>query len=228
MNALPLGVDAKVLVKSYPRLYHLTHVDNWDLISRIGLRSATALMDLFGVTGAERLALESRNRRELAPIRSDQHGLAILRDQKPMDDAGLKRALTDGLTPEDWYRIVNAHVFFWVDRERVERLLGARAYRTQRHALLTVRTTDLLDRHSERVVLSPLNTGATKPMPHPRGKDCFVPMQAYPFAFWHKKRNLKNAVVELAVQGSVPDLMKALERVSIVGRKEPEEVIWPT
>jgi len=226
MNALPVGVEPSVIAEAYPRLFHLTHVDNWDLIRRIGLLSTSALLDLFRIDGEERRALESNNRRELVPIRDGEHGVAILRDQKPMDDRGLERALTDGIRPVDWYRIVNRHVFFWVDRGRVDRLLGARAYRNDRHALLVVRTQDLLSRHAARTVLSPLNTGATKPMPHPRGKNCFMPLSMYPFAYWKQKRNLRNAVVELAVSDAVPDLLDTLERVSIVGRDEAEEVIW--
>jgi hypothetical protein len=223
---LPVGVTPNVIAETYPRVFHLTHVDNWDLIRRIGLLSTTALLDLFEIVGDERAMLESSNRRELVPIRHRAYGLAVLRDQKPMDDRGLERALTDGIRPEQWYRIVNAHTFFWVDRERVDRLLDARAYRKDRHALLVVRTHDLLQRHTDRAVLSPLNTGATKPMPHPRGNDCFVPLPLYPFEYWRRKRNVRNAVVELAIRGSVPDLIDTLERVSIVGRGEPEEVVW--
>jgi hypothetical protein len=163
-----------VIADTYPRLYHLTHVENWQLICRLGLLSTTALLDLFGIDREARRAIESSNRRELVPIRNDTHGVAILRDQKPMDDRGLERALTDGISPEEWYRLVNRHVFFWVDRARVDRLLGARAYRGERHALRVARTRELLDRHAARTVLSPLNTGATKPMPHRRGRDCFV------------------------------------------------------
>lgn len=227
MKVLPVGVEPDVIVGAYPRLYHLTHVDNWRLIQRLGLLSATALLDLFGVEGIERRALESSNRRELSPIHHEAYGTAILRDQKPMDDRGLQRALTDGISPEEWYRTVNAHVFFWVDRERVERLLGARAYRNHRHALLVARTADIVGRHCRRVVLSPLNTGATKPMPHPRGKNCFLPLAMYPFGHWRRKRHsLRKAVVELAVEGAVPDLLETLELVSIVGRGEPEEILW--
>ena len=227
MEALPVGVDPDVVVHAYPRLYHLTHVDNWRLIQRLGLLSATALLDLFGVEGAERRALESSNRRELAPIYHEAYGTAILRDQKPMDDRGLQRALTDGISPGEWYRTVNAHVFFWVDRERVERLLGARAYRNHRHALLVARTADIVGRHCRRVVLSPLNTGATKPMPHPRGRNCFLPLALYPFEQWRRKRGgVRKAVVELAVKGGVPDLLETLERVSVVGRGERDELVW--
>ncbi len=226
MSALPIGVEPETIAETYPRLYHLTHIDNWNLIQRIGLLSASALLDLFSIDGETRRSLESSNRRELVPIRNDAYGVAILRDQKPMDDGGLERALTDGISPEEWYRIVNRHVFFWVDRERVDRLLGARAYRNDRHALLVGRTRELLDRHGARTVLSPLNTGATKPMPHPRGRNCFVPLPLYPFAYWKQNRNIRHAVVELAVAGAVPDFVEVLERVSIVGRGEPEEVIW--
>lgn len=227
MIAEPIGVDADTLAATYPRAYHLTHLDNWDLIQRIGLLSTSALLDLFGVEENVRAPIERQNRRDLVPIRSDAFGLAILRDQKPMDDRGLRRALKDGLQPNDWYQRVNQYAFLWVNRRRVDTLLGARAYRASRHLLLVVRTADLLNRHAANIVLSPLNTGATKPMPHPRGNDCFVPMATYPFASWRQKRGRREAVVELAVRGAVPDLLETLEQVAIVGRGEPEQVIWP-
>ena len=226
MTTLAVGVDPGVIAAAYPHLYHLTHVDNWDLIRRRGLLSTSALLDLFGIHGDSRMRLESNNRRELVPLRDSTYGTAILRDQKPMDDRGLERALKDGMSPRDWYRLVNQHVFFWVDRRRVDRLLGARAYRNDRHVLLVARTHELLGRHGDRTVLSPLNTGATKPMPHPRGKDCFVPLAAYPFAYWKKKRNGRDAVVELAVLRAVPDVTEVLEQVSIVGKNEREKVVW--
>ena len=226
MTTFPVGIDPNEIAATYPRLYHLTHVENWDLVRRLGLLSTSALLDLFGIHGDFRRRLESSNRRELVPLRHNTYGVAILRDQKPMDDSGLERALTDGIKPRDWYRLVNRHVFFWVIRERVDRLLGARAYRNERHALLVVRTKELLDRYADRTVLSPLNTGATKPIPHPRGKDCFVPLALYPFEYWRRKRSVRDAVVELAVPEVVPNVIEILERVSIVGRREPEEVVW--
>ena len=204
----------------------MTHVNNWDLIRRLGLLSTSALLDLFGIHDGFRRRLESSKRRELVPLRNSAYGVAILRDQKPMDDSGLERSLTDGMSPRDWYRLVNQHVFFWVDRGRVDRLLGALAYRNERHALLVARTQEFFDRHADRTVLSPLNTGATKPIPHPRGKDCFVPLASYPFAYWRRKRKVRDAVVELAVPWAVPNVIEVLERVSIVGRSEPEEVVW--
>jgi hypothetical protein len=145
-----------------------------------------------------------------------------------MDDSGLRRALTDGLRPRDWYRLLNRHVFFWVDRSRVTRLLRARAYRDLRQTLVIVRTADLLHEYSDRTVLSPLNTGATKPMPHPRGRDCFIPLSQYPFAEWHRKRRGREPVVELSVEYSVPNLTDFVESVALVGRGEADQQIWPT
>jgi hypothetical protein len=223
---LPLGVSTDVIAATYPRLYHLTHVANWESICTNGLLSTSSLLDHFGVDAETRRLIERCNRRESVPIGDGAGAMAIIRDQIPMDDRGLQRALTDGITPTDWYRLVNQHVFFWVDKKRVATLLGARAYRRERHALLVVKTRHLLEKHVDRAVLSPLNTGATKPMPHPRGKNCFVPLAAYPFEYWRMKRGRKTAVVELAVPDGVRDLADFLESVSIVGRDEPEELVW--
>ncbi len=218
--------DPAAIVQRYPRLFHLTHIDNVESIRRLGLLSTSALLDLFGVQGERRHLIEASNRRDLVPIADVTHGRAILRDQKPMDDIGLARALRDGITPIEWYRLVNRHVFFWVDEGRVERLLSARAYRRDRHALIVSSTAGLFERHGTDVVLSPLNTGATKPMPHPRGRDCFVPMDLYPYNEWHTKRRGKDPVVEVAVPIGVPDLMAFAERILFVGRKEPVVELW--
>ena len=58
--------------------------------------------DLFDIHGDFRRLLESCNRRELVPLRENDYGVAILRDQKPMDDSGLECALTDGMSRRDW------------------------------------------------------------------------------------------------------------------------------
>jgi hypothetical protein len=216
---------ARILAR-YPLLYHLTHIDNVESITRRGLLSTSALLDLFGIAGDERRLIEESNRRELVPIVHDVHGKAILRDQKPMDDNGLVRALRDGITPVEWYRLVNRHVFFWVDEGRVDRLLGAKAYRNDRHALVISRTAGLFERHGANVVLSPINTGATKPMPHPRGRDCFVPMESYPYDDWYAKRRGRDPLVEVAVPTAVPDLMAFAERILVVGRGESPIELW--
>jgi hypothetical protein len=64
-------------------------------------------------------------------IHHPRYGTAVIRDQKPMSDGGLVRALQDGLKPRDWYRILNKKVFFWLTRERLETLVNAREYREE-------------------------------------------------------------------------------------------------
>ena len=228
VEAFRRGVSVDELIARYPRLYHVSELGSWEGMRRHGLLSTTALLDLFEITGRTREDLESSHRPESRTIEHPAHGRAVLRDQKPMDDSGLRRALRDGLTPHDWYRLLNRHVFFWVDNSRVTRLLQARAYRSLRQTLVTVRTEDLLRQYSPRTVLSPLNTGATKPMPHPRGRDCFLPLDQYPLAEWDHKRRGKEPVVELSIEYGVPNLVDFVESVELVGRGEPAERIWPT
>jgi hypothetical protein len=137
-----------------------------------------------------------------------------------MDDAGLKRALRDGLLPADWYRIVNRNVFFWVDEVRLERLLSAQAYRSQRHLVCVTDTARLLERHADRVTLSPMNSGATKPRPHPRGRDTFLSLEQYPFE--DRVRRGLRPIVELAVEYAVLDITELLIEVRhAVARRPP-------
>jgi hypothetical protein len=96
-----------------------------------------------------------------------------------MSDGGLVRALQDGLKPRDWYRILNKKVFFWLTRERLETLINAREYREQRKSVLVIDTRKLLERQSEQVLLSPMNSGYTKPYPHPRGLTIFRQLSVY-------------------------------------------------
>ena len=77
MRTLPVGIEPTVIAATYPRLYHLTHVDNWDLIRRIGLLSTSALLDLFGIDGKSRRALESSN--QATPAFAEAETLADFR-----------------------------------------------------------------------------------------------------------------------------------------------------
>lgn len=200
-----MPVAPEELSVRYPVLYHMAAPRSWPSIARHGLHSTTSLLDLFGITGVQRRDIEERHRPESVAIEHPEHGIAIVRDQKPMDDAGLRRALGGGLTPRDWYLILNRKVFFWVRRSRLETMMSARAYRNQEKTVLYVRTAELLERHAERVVLAPMNTGCTKPWPHPRGPATFAALDVYPYDEYVRKKRLE-AVVEMAVEGSVPDI----------------------
>jgi hypothetical protein len=220
------GISSVDLAAWYPRLFHMAEAGAWPGIHRHGLLSTSVLLDLFEVGGPLRESLERRQRPECVTVSHPRHGSAVIRDQKPMDDRGLLRSLRDGLTPADWYALLNGRVFFWVSEHRLEKLLGARAYRGRLQTVLTLDTAALLARHAPRVTLSPINSGATKPVPQPRGRDTFLPLGDYPFEAWRKKRGKTDIVVELAVAHSVPDVVDCVLRVEERQFGKKHSVLW--
>lgn len=161
------------------------------------------------------------------PITHPVHGTAIIRDQKPLIESRLRSALQDGMTPQEWYTLLNRKTFFWVSARQAEILRTARAYEGLRQTLIVVDCARLLARHGDRVTLCPINSGATRPMAWPRGRRSFLPPSEYPFQELRKKRGPKNAVVELTVEHSVPDIRDLVISVSELGGGLPEESIWP-
>jgi hypothetical protein len=219
------GVTVEELVERYPKLYHTAAAGSWPGVERHGLRSTTALLDLFEVEDSDRERIESQHRPESETIHHPRYGSAVIRDQKPMSDGGLVRALQDGLKPRDWYRILNKKVFFWLTPERLETLISAREYREQRKSVLVIDTRKLLERHSEQVFLSPMNSGCTKPYPHPRGLTTFRQLSVYPFA--DRCRRGLEPIVELAVDSLVPNVGSLVLHVEEVGGQLTNKILYP-
>jgi hypothetical protein len=142
-----------------------------------------------------------------------------------MSDAGLIRALEVGLTPTDWYRILNRKVFFWLTPERLQTLRDARAYRNRRQTVIVIETQKLLERHADRVSLSPMNSGCTKPVPYPRGTLTFARIGEYPFA--DRVRRGLEPVVELAVDYLVSNVTDLLVSVQEIGGGLPTHTLLP-
>jgi len=214
------------LARQYPRLFHMAEAGVWPSIQRHGLLSTSALLDLFEVRGQRRVAIEATRRPENITLQHPKHGTAVIRDQKPMTDSALRKCLQDGLQPQDWYRLLNRYVFFWLSRVRLERLLGARAYRSRRHTILEVDTTRLLAARVDAILLAPINTGSTIFAPQPRGRRTFLPISDYPYEAWRQKRGAKHAVVELAVRESVKGIGDFVVQVTEVGRAEPSKILF--
>lgn len=219
-------MEPEDLVRYYPRLYHMAADGSWPSIARHGLLSTSSLLDLFEVNGQRRIDFESRHRPESVAIEHPVYGRAWIRDQKPMDDAGLRRALQDGLAPEQWYRILNQRVFFWLREERLLRLLNARAYSSRPHNVLIIDTAAVVRAHADNITLSPINSGATKPYPWPRGRTTFKSISDYPFLERRASRPLADAVVELAVSPSVPAIAEMVVRVTRMIQDRVLEVVW--
>jgi hypothetical protein len=216
--------ELQELLNDCPLLFHMAERGSWTSIQQHGLLSTSALLDLYGVEGEERSAIEAARRSASIRIFHERHGEAVVRDQLPMDDRGLVRCLQDGLTPPDWYRLLNQRVFFWLTRERLLRLLCAGTYADQSHDVLEIDAAGIVDAYRDRITLCPINSGCTKPFPHPRGAATFKSIGDYPYDAWRRKRKRGERVVELSVLGGVPDVSRFVRR-AIVMRKDTEEAI---
>lgn len=146
-----------------------------------------------------------------------------------MSDKKLAGCLRDGLTPQDWYRMLNRKVFFWLTEARLETLLAAYSDRTQ--LVLEIDTAAMLRKHGNKVLLTPMNTGCTSPMAFPRGVDSFLPPHAYPFEENRRKKGGRaKAIVELTVDYAVPDIadftVRATNREFKNGKSAVKKVVF--
>jgi hypothetical protein len=214
-------VQLEKLLQRYPFVYHMAEVGTWPSIQRRGLLSTTASLDALGIAGAQRAALESAYRPEMSHLRPGGADDIVLRDQRPMPPRRLVQALPDGVTTEQWYRLINGKVFFWVSPERLGRLL--RSYATSQHDVLRVETASLVDAHLARTWLCHMNSGNTLPIPHYRDESIFKRIPDYPV---NSVGTPLKAVVELVVDYSVPDIANHVVDVTRVKGDIQLDVIW--
>lgn len=138
------------------------------------------------------------------------NGSVVIRDQKPLPPARLATCLEDGLTPEDWYRRLNSRVFFWLSEARLERLLGARAYRAEAQTVLILATGPLVRKYEPQIELSPINSGAVFPIARPRGARTFRSIADF---------TAPGGPAELSVIVGIPDIGAYVLRVE---RRTPD------
>ena len=113
-----------------------------------------------------------------------------------------------------------------MSRERLNRLLFAGAYADQKHDVLQLDTRHLVDDYRDRITLSPINSGCTKPMPHPRGLGTFEPIDTYPYAHWRPRRRRGERVVELSVSPGVLNIERYVLRVTRMQAGQELEVLY--
>jgi hypothetical protein len=198
-------LTVELLIGRWPRLFHMAEAGTWPSIQQHGLRSTSALLDLFQITGAQRDRIESQRRPESIRISHPDHGAALIRDNKPINATVLARTLR-GMTEAEWYRTLNARVFFWLTEARLNRLRLAKPYRDRQHDILVLDTQMLLGAHAMTVELSPINSGAVHGgAKTPRGAGTFQPIPQYP---WRERRRISPAepIVELTVPYIVTDI----------------------
>ena len=205
------------------QVYHLADAANWASIQRLGLLSASRLMDLAGLTAAERERIECAQRQASITLPTG----AVPRDQVPMPPAALVRCLI-GMTPAEWYALVNSKVFFCFDPGRLDRQRRAGAA-SSRAVVMTIDAERLLAAHGARATLSAINTGNARRKPALRGRQSFVPYAAWLDGRWASEaaalgtrpRAPSHPPAELTVEDSVPDAMEFVQSLRHLDRDEP-------
>lgn len=208
------------LTRRHPTLFHMADARNWASIERFGLLSTSSLLDRYEVARDERTRIEFAHRPETVTIASPTLALgpAFVRDQRPLDPAVLPTALTD-MTPTEWLATLNARVFFWPTRDRLNRML--QSYLDHEQAVFEIDTARFLARHGDQVELSHINSGYASRAykPAARGSATFCRLADY-------LDSSRNAVAEVTVPGGVSDIFDCTIRVVGRWREHPDRLIW--
>lgn len=220
-----MGVTPRELSKNYPFLYHMAHRDSWAGIQRNGLLCTEALVDLFRVPPEERDQILNQQRKKSFLIESPEHGRAVIRDQKPLIRSRLEGCLVD-CTFQQWLKLLNSRVFFWLTEARLKTLMCAREYCPDQHVVFVLDTARIAQDFEGDITLARMNTGNTRPIAHPRGLATFSRMADYPFEERRKKR--LEPVVELAVEGGVTNIMSYVVKVAEMRCSSCEKETRPT
>jgi hypothetical protein len=183
---------------------------SWPSMRDRGLLSTTAILDLYGVKGEERRQIEEVRRAASVTLKHPTLPPIVIRDQLPITDSALEKCLQDGLTPRDWYLLLNGKVFFWPSKERLTRFVRATAYRNKKHDILEIDSRALVRDYRVKITLSPINSGSTLFKPQPRGSQTFSRLADYPYA----ARRSGNRLAELAIDHSVPNISEYVTDVS--------------
>jgi hypothetical protein len=200
------------LMRYYPQLYHMAEDGAWDSIRKWGLLSTARLVELFEVPEPERTQLLTQHRPNSVPVTHPVHGRVVIRDQKPLPPSKLERLLID-MTVSQWMELLNGLVFFWLQDERVSRLLNARAYRSRSHLVLTLDTRRLLNDYSSQIRLSPINSGAAAYLNGSRGSATFMSIEDFPHPRPRSLSKPPKYIAELAVPFAVPNILEYTLRV---------------
>jgi hypothetical protein len=166
-------------------LYHLAEAYNLRSILKHGLMSTERLVGMTQIPEPERKAILRGHRPGNVRLSDD----VLIRDQRPMPPAALAKALDGDLDPADWYALLNGFVFFWLDRERMDRQRSACGTRPQ--VVLTFDASALLDRFGAEAFVSPINSGNARRKAARRGRDTFVPYRAWSQRGWPTGRRTR-------------------------------------
>ena len=197
-------------------IYHLAEEVNWASIQKHGLLSASELIRISGLDVSSQIRMNRSQRSASTELPS----AVRIRDQRPMPPSALESCLVDGLLPADWYAMVNARVFFWIDPDRLNRQRAACDSRPQ--VVLSIASAQLVAAYREEMAVTPINTGNARRKPARRGAATFVPYADWVRSVWESEsiqlgtplRKRSHKPVEVTVLGSIPDAMTFVKKVT--------------
>lgn len=214
------------LAARHPYLYHVTELDSWTQIFQQGLLSASRLLDRFEVTGERRTMIETQRRITAHTIHHSAHGKAVINDNLPLSDQALVSCLLDGLQPTDWYKMLNARVFFWADEKGLQRLLQARLNRNRARDVLVIDTLSFAQVYAEHIELSPINSGSTIRRPAQRGVHTYTPLLTHAYRDWQRLRRRVDAITEVVVKHGIPDIANYVIEVRRMQGESVLDIRW--
>lgn len=215
-------MDQAELIEKYPRLFHMATAGSWDSIREHGLWTTQQIAHTSGLAPEEIRTLAELHRPRSVALDHPVLGPVIIRDQAALRPVFAPGRIV-GMTMEEWIQVLNQRVFFWLHPARLQGLLGATRYKRLEQDVVVVDTASLVAAHSDRIELSPINSGATIQLNAPlRGARTFQPIQEFPFAERRRGRTLQTTIAELSVVDGVPDLR---DHVIAVQRWRGDELI---
>ena len=208
----------KAFLKRHRRLYHFAEMDAWNSIRTDGLLSTSALLDRYEVQGKARFALESTRRGGMSTLKKEGLPDVVIRDQKPLSDASLRDCLPPEISPRNWYELLNGKVFFWLSKERLQRM--ARTYGDKERLVLVLDSRGFAAAHADDIWLSHMNSGCSIPWKAERSYETFRRIADYPYG------KHRGTAAELCVDHSVPDVGRFVHSVHEVRGARWGRVVW--
>ena len=190
-------------------VYHLIEASNWPFIEEEGLLSASALLRMSSLSSEEVESIECNQRPQRVVLPDGR----ILRDQKPLPEAALKRCLVD-CEPSTWYKLINSKVYFWVDLARLNRV--RKIILTTPQVVLKVDAQALLAQYGSKAAMTPYNIGNAMRKASRRSCATLVPYSTWLESRWESEsaavggnpRSMHHRPAELVVADAIPDIMK--------------------
>lgn len=217
-------MEKSFLIKSYPKLYHITHDGSWSKIRKLGLLSTTALLDKLGTDRKERFKIESKQRPESVVYNHPKFGTITFRDQKPLPLSKLRRCVK-GCTVPKYLRLLNRKVFFWTDLDRVKTLMNGRAYRESKQELIILDTAKLLDANNMNFALCHKNSGQLTRM-HTLSPSIFKDIDSFE-SKPNRKGKPNRKIVEFTVEYSVLNIKNYVIEVRLMRKGRLIKKLFP-